>query len=286
MLKNQIKTFLLLALLTALLLGAGQLIGGRSGLIIGMFFALAINFFSYWYGDKIVLAMYKAKEAPRERYPALHKDVEEICKSADIAKPKIYLLPVQASNAFATGRSPSHSSIAVTEGILKQLSRQEFKGVLAHEVSHIKNRDILIATVAATIAGFISYLAFVARYAAIFGGRGGGGSRDDERGNIIGLLALAILAPIAALLIQLAISRSREYIADERGARMLNDPIPLANALLKIDKAAKERPLHCGNEATAHLFIVNPFSAGGFARLFSTHPPIESRIKRLRELKL
>lgn len=286
MLKNQIKTFLLLAALTALLLGIGQVIGGKSGLIIGIFFALTINFLSYLYGDRLILAMYKAKPASKEEYPQLHKDVEEICKSAAIPKPKIYLLPIQASNAFACGRSPAHSSIAVTEGILKQLSREELKGVLAHETSHIRNRDILIATVAAAIAGVISYLAFMARFSAMFGGMGGG-RRDEEGSNILGLLAVAILAPIAALLIQLAISRSREYIADEGGARLLRDPLSLASALLKIDKAAKEKPLQGrGNESTAHLFIVNPFSSRGIVNLFSTHPPIESRVKRLRELKL
>lgn len=279
MLKNQIKTFLLIAVLTALLLGLGQLIGGRSGLIIGLSLALVINFGTYWHGDKLVLRMYKAKPASQVSYPNLHKDIEEICRTARIPKPKIYVVPLPIANAFACGRGGKHSVVAVTEGILKKLDRKELKGVLSHEISHIKNKDILISTIAATIAGVITYIAFMARFAAIFGGMG-----DNREGsNIIGLLVMAIVAPIIALLIQLAISRSREFIADESGAKLLKDPLLLANALLKLEKSAKERPIR-GVEATSHLFIVNPFSARGMAKLFSTHPPVDERVKRLRAI--
>jgi heat shock protein HtpX len=213
----------------------------------------------------------------------LHNDIESVCKTAGIPKPKVYIVPLKIANAFATGRNPKHAAVAVTEGILDKLNREELKGVLAHEISHVKNRDILIATIAATIAGVISYIAMMARYAAMFGG----GDRDRE-GNalgLVGLLIAAIVAPIAALLIQLAISRTREYSADESGAMLLKNGLPLANALLKLEESAKTNPLRKGNTATSHLFIVNPFSAQGFVKLFMTHPPISERVARLRKLK-
>jgi len=283
MFKAQIKTFLLLAILTAVLISLGSLIGGRYGLFIGFALALVMNFGSYWWSDKIVLAMYRAKPASKSEYSSYHKMIEELCKKASIPKPKLFVIPLSISNAFATGRNPEHAAVAVTHGILHSLSNEELKGVLAHELSHIKNRDILIMSIAATIAGVISYVAFMARWAAIFGGFGG----DREGGqNIIGLIAAAIVAPIAALLIQMAISRTREYSADAVGAGLLKSGMPLASALLKLEANAKAKPLAGkGAESTAHLFIVNPFRAGFFTSLFSTHPPVNERVKRLRELK-
>lgn len=280
---NQIKTVLLLGILTAILLGVGYLIGGSTGLLVGLIFSLAMNFFTFFFSDKFVLAIYQAKPADEKKYSWLHADVAEIAKAAGVPKPKVYITPMNISNAFATGRNPKNAVVAVTDGILKNLSRKELKGVLAHEIGHVKNRDILIATVAATIAGVISYVAYMAQFAAFFGG----GRGDDDGGgtNIIGLLLAAIVAPIAAMLIQMAISRSREFIADESGARFLKDPLPLANALLKLESESKKNPLRKGNNATAHLFIVNPFSAQGFAKLFSTHPPMAERVSRLKEMK-
>jgi heat shock protein HtpX len=280
MIKNQIKTVFFLGLLTGLLLFVGYLIGGSSGLTIGLIFALLMNFGSYWFSDKIVLAIYKAKKAEKKEYSELHSIVENLAKEAKIPKPKIYIIPSETSNAFATGRSPKHSAVAVTEGILKILTKEELKGVLGHELAHIKNRDTLIATIAATIAGVISYVAFIARFAAIFGGR------NREGGNIITLLVLAIITPIIATIIQLAISRSREYIADERGAKISKEPKGLASALLKLEKEAHKKPLKKGNQATSSLFIVNPFTAKGFVSLFSTHPRTEERVKRLERMKI
>ncbi|MEM2956373.1 MAG: zinc metalloprotease HtpX [Candidatus Pacearchaeota archaeon] len=280
MFKSYLKTGILLAILTALLLFIGNLIGGYSGLIIAGIFVLLMNFGSYFFSDKIVLWMYHAKPAGKLEYLWLHKIVEELAKKSRLPKPKLYIIPLKISNAFATGRGPKHSAVAVTEGIIRNLSKDELRGVLAHELAHIKNRDVLIMTIAATIAGTISYIASMARWAAIFGT-----GRDNEGNNLISLLVLAIVAPIAALLIQLAISRTREYAADESGARIIGDGIPLANALLKLEEEAKTKPLRAsGYESTAHLFIVNPFR-GGFASLFSTHPPITLRVEKLRKLK-
>ena len=283
MFKSYIKTFILLAVLTALLLFIGKLIGGYNGLIIAGIFVLIMNFASYFFSDKIVLWMYKAKPAGKEEFLWLHKTVEELAKKANLPKPKIYIIPARFSNAFATGRNPKHAVVAVTQGILHNLDKEELKGVISHELSHIKNRDILIMTVAATIAGIISYVASMARWAAIFGGFGG---KDSEGGNnLIGLLVLTIVAPIAALLIQLAISRTREYFADESGAKIMNDGKPLASALLKLEDEAKRKPIRGnGYESTAHLFIVNPFK-GGFVSLFSTHPPVSLRVEKLRKLR-
>ncbi|MBI2109944.1 zinc metalloprotease HtpX [Candidatus Woesearchaeota archaeon] len=279
---NQIKTVLLLGGLSGLLLLIGSLIGGQQGLFIALAFSLLMNFGAYWFSDKIVLAMYRAKEVSRSQAPQLHSIIEEICKKANLPKPKIYIVPTDTPNAFATGRNPKHAAVAATEGILKILNKNELRGVLAHELGHVQNRDILITTIAATIASVISYIAYMARFAAMFGD-----SRNNDRGSsgIIGLLLLSILAPIAALILQLAISRSREYLADETGANTLHDSESLALALEKIERSVKINPLRFGNVATSSLFIVNPFSGQAFIKLFSTHPSTHERAKRLRAMK-
>ncbi len=279
---NQIKTALLLASLTAILLLIGVLLGGQSGLIIAFGLALAMNFFSYWYSDKIVLKLYRAQPAEVSKYPRLHQIVNEIARASKIPKPKIYIVPTETPNAFATGRNQKHAAIAVTKGICDLLSEDELKGVLSHEAAHIKNKDILISTVAATIAGAISFLAIMARWAAIFGGFGG---RGRDRG-IAELLILAIVAPLIALVIRLAISRSREYLADESGAKAIHKPLALAAALEKLEKGAKAHPFKFGNESTSHMFIINPFSKSFFLNLLSTHPPVKERIARLKHLKV
>ena len=278
---NQLKTVLLLGLLTGLLLVAGQLLGGRRGLFIGLIFALVMNFGSYWFSDKIVLRMYRAKLVEEKDDKELYSLVKEVVHLAGLPMPKIYTLPTMNPNAFATGRNPKHSAVAFSEGILQLLNKDELKGVIAHELSHVKNRDTLIATVAATIAGVISYLAFMARWAAIFGGVG----RDRDSGNAFELLALAILTPLIATIIQLAISRGREYLADETGAKTIHNPYALASALQKLHEGVKHNPLRFGNKSAVSLFIVNPFSAKGMMNLFSTHPPMEERIRRLKEMK-
>ncbi len=285
MIKNQIKTVLLLGLLTGLFLALGALLGGRLGLIIGLLFAGGINFFSYWFSDKIVLKMYKAHEADKSKHADLYSMVREITQNAHLPMPKIFVMNSPQANAFATGRNPQHAVVAVTTGILHILNKNELKGVLAHEVGHIKNRDILISSVAATIAGVISYIAMMARWAAIFGGVGG---RDRNGSGIIELLVLAIVAPLMAMIIQFAISRSREYLADETSAKLTKDPFSLASALEKISASVKHHPLkQMGTtEATAHLFISNPFKKGGIVQLFSTHPSTTERVKRLRSMKL
>lgn len=278
---NQIKTVLLLGILTGVLLLIGQLVGGTSGLTIALIFAILMNFGSYWFSDKIVLAMYRAKEVKASQAPKLYKIVKDVATEANVPMPKVYIIPTDAANAFATGRNPKHAAVAATQGILDLLSEKELKGVIAHEIAHVRNRDILIATIAATIAGVISYIAIMARFAAIFGG-----SRDSEgRGNILELLLLAIIAPIAAMIIQFAISRSREYLADETGAKIVKDSSGLATALEKLHASVKQHPLRFGNQATAHMFIVNPFTARGLMSLFSTHPDHNERIKRLNNLQ-
>jgi heat shock protein HtpX len=282
MIPNQIKTILLLGTLTGILLVIGQLIGGTSGLTIAFIFAIVMNIGSYFYSHKLVLKIYKAKEIKKSDNPEIHEMIQEIANNANIPKPKIYLIPSENPNAFATGPNYKKSVVAVTSGILRLLSKEELKGVLAHEIAHIKNRDMLISTIAATIAAVISYVAFMARFAAIFGGM----SRDDNSGGFIELLALAIIAPITAMIIQLAISRSREYIADETGARLLHNPIPLANALEKLEQGAKDHPMRMGGQHTAHMFITNPFRKMHFAKIFSTHPPMKERIKRLKNLQI
>ena len=280
---NVFKTVFFLTLLTLLLIFVGSLIGGRNGMIIAFGLAVLMNFFSYWFSDKIVLMMYHAKEASPQDYPKLHRIVQNLATKDDIPKPKIYIIPIETPNAFATGRSPAHASVAVTEGIMRLLSDDELEGVISHELSHVHNRDTLIMTVVATVAGAIYMLSDMARWAAIFGGSG----RDDDRGrgNIFALLAITILAPIVATLIQLAISRSREYMADEAGAKLCGRPLSLANALRKLYNYSRQIPMQA-NPTTAHLFIVNPLTGGGFTNLFSTHPPIERRIARLEELAI
>jgi heat shock protein HtpX len=280
---NQIKTVMFLGILTGLLLVIGMFFGGRTGLTIALIFAVLINFGMYWFSDRIVLRIYQAKPADRKKFPELFRIVEDVSRKEAIPVPKVYIIPTQHSNAFATGRSPSHASIAFTEGIMGLLSNDELKGVAAHEIAHVKNRDTLISTIAATFAGVISYIAMMARWGAILGGFGG--NRDDGP-NILELVVLGILAPLIATVIQLAISRSREYLADETAARSLRSGEGLAGALRKLESDIKNKPLRAmgTTEATAHLFIANPFTAKGFLKVFSTHPPMEERISRLRKM--
>ncbi len=284
MIKNQIKTALLLGLLTGLFLLLGALIGGQTGLLLGLIFAGGINFFSFWFSDKIVLAIYRAKEADKNQHSKLYEMVRDISMRAKLPMPKIYIVPGQHPNAFATGRSPKKGVVAVTQGIMNLLNDHELKGVLAHEMAHIKNRDTLISTIAAAIAGVISYIAMMARWSAIFGGMGG---RDNNSGNIIELLILAVVAPLMATLIQLAISRSREFIADETGARILKDASGLASALQKLESGISKAPLKAQGttEATAHLFIENPFRGKGIWKMFSTHPTTQERVKKLQAIR-
>ena len=279
--KNQIKTTILLALLTALFLWIGSMFG-RAGFIFALIFVGLMNFGSYWFSSKIVLWMYKAKEAKQSEYPKLYKVVREVAKLTNLPMPKVYVIPSEQSNAFATGRNKKHAVIACTEGILKLMTEEELKGVIAHEFSHIQNRDILISTIAGTIAGIISYVGAMARWSAIFGG-----NRDDNRGgNLISLLVLGIITPLIAVLIQLAISRSREYLADETGARLIKNPHGLASALEKLEEDGKRHPMRFGSPSTAHLFISNPFRSGSFISLFQTHPPMQERVKRLKNMKI
>ena len=285
--KNGIKTVLLLGSLTGLFLLIGALAGGRAGLTVALIFAGGMNFVSYWWSDKIVLWMYRAKSADKKEHAKLYSMIKEIAAKAHLPMPKVYIIDTPQSNAFATGRNPKHAAVAVTAGIMHILDEKELRAVLAHEIGHVKNRDILISTVAATIAGVISYIAIMARWTAIFGGM----NRDNENnggGNVLELLLLAIIAPIMAMVIQLAISRSREYQADETGAHLSKDPLALASALEKIEKNVHNHPFaRMGKtEATAHLFISNPLKASAFLELFSTHPSTENRVKRLKEMKV
>ena len=285
MFKNQLKTVLLLGLLTSIFLVIGAFFGGKTGLLIGLLFALGMNFVSYWWSAKIVLWMYKAKEADTKEYAHLYTIVKEIAHTAGLPMPKVYIVETPQSNAFATGRNPEHAVVAVTTGILQLLTKEELRGVLAHEMGHIKNRDILISTIAATIAGVISYVAMIARWGAIFGGLG----KDGERGNgLLELIVLGIIAPLMAMIIQLAISRSREYLADETGAKLVKDPHALASALEKIEKNVAHHPFQAvgSTQATAHLFIANPFKGGVWLSMFSTHPKTAERCRRLREMKI
>ena len=285
---NTLKTGILMIFLTLLLMVAGYFIGGRVGVTIALIFSLGINFFSYWYSDRIALSMARAKEASREEAPDLHWIVEEQARLAQMPKPKVYIIQSDSPNAFATGRSPNHAAVAATTGIMKLLNKQELTGVIAHEMAHVRNRDTLIMTMAAAIAGAITWIAFMARFAMFFGGMGGGyGRRQGGFGAlipIIGLLVVAIVLPIAALLVRLAISRAREYQADATGARMSKAPWALADALEKLDNGVKRRPMKV-NEGVSHLFIVNPLSGRSMARLFSTHPPMSERVKRLRSMR-
>jgi heat shock protein HtpX len=280
---NTLKTTLLLGLLTGLLMFIGGLIGGQNGIYIAFIFAAVMNFGSYWFSDKIVLRMYHAREATQSEAPELHAMVRELALRAQLPMPRVYIIPDDTPNAFATGRNEHHAVVAVTEGTLRILTKDELEGVLGHELTHIKNKDILIGSIAATIAGAIVMLANMAQWAAIFGV---GRSDDDEGGgsNIISLIVMAVLAPIAASLIQMAISRSREYLADEGGARISGKPLNLAGALEKLSVASRSIPMEA-SPSTAHMFIVNPLTGKSFANLFSTHPPTEERIARLRSMR-
>jgi len=276
---NSIKTVGLMTLLTVLLVLAGDYLGGVGGAQIFFLFALVMNLGSYWFSDKIVLKMYRAQPVTEQQAPELVGVVKKLAREAELPMPKVYITPQQTPNAFATGRNPAHAAVAVTQGILNILSLQELEGVLAHELAHVKNRDILIGTIAATIAGAITMLASIARWTALFGGLGG----DDDDGGAIGAIVMMILAPIAALLIQMAISRSREYQADATGAKICRAPLALANALEKLDAKSRQIPMQA-NPATAHMFIVNPLSGKSLMNLFSTHPPMGERVKRLQEI--
>lgn len=278
---NGLKTLILLSALTALLIWAGDIIGGKDGAVVALIFAGFMNLFAYWFSDKMVLSMYRAKEVTSHEEPRLYNLVKGLAMKAGIPMPRVYIIPQETPNAFATGRNPGHAAVAATSGIMGLMSDEELGGVLAHELAHVKHRDILISSIAATIAGAISYLAYMAQWAAIFGG-----GRSDERGggNIIGLLFMMIVAPLAAMIIQMAISRSREYAADKGGAEISGNPLYLANALRRLGAASGRIPLRVNEataESTAHMFIVNPLKGGGLASLFSTHPPLEERIKRL-----
>ena len=275
---NGLKTALLLGLLSGIVLAIGQYFGGANGLVIGFLFAVVMNFGSYWFSDKIVLRMYRAQEVGAGH--PLHTIVERLSRQAQLPMPKVYIIPDPSPNAFATGRNPSHAAVAATEGILQVLNQNELEGVIAHELAHVKNRDILISSIAATLAAAIMFAARSAQFAAMFGGYGGRGDDRDRGNNPIALLAMIILAPLAAMLIQMAISRSREYSADATGAQIAGTPYGLADALRKIDAVARRVPLDA-NPATAHMFIVKPFSGAGLASLFSSHPPTEKRIAAL-----
>jgi heat shock protein HtpX len=275
---NGIKTAMLLGLMSAVLLALGNWLGGSNGLVIAFAFAAIMNFGSYWFSDKIVLSMYRAQPVGPEH--PLYRIVERLTQRASLPMPKVYIIPDPSPNAFATGRNPSHAAVAATEGILNVLSEHELEGVLAHELAHVKHRDILISSVAATMAAAIMMVARLAHFAALFGGYGGRGDGRDRGNNPIALLAMIILAPLAAMLIQMAISRSREFAADAGGASIAGNPYGLADALRKIDAVSKRVPLDA-NPATAHMFIVKPFSGGGITSLFSSHPPTEARIRAL-----
>lgn len=280
---NTIKTGLLLGALTGLLMLIGGWFGGQQGVVIAFIFAMVMNFGSYWFSDKIVLRMYNAQAVSENEAPALYATVKNLALRASMPMPRVYIIPGDTPNAFATGRNEQHAVVAVTEGILRILGKDELEGVIAHELTHIRNRDILIGSIAATLAGAIVMLANMAQWAAMFGGAG----RDDDEGggsNIVGLILMAILAPIAATLIQMAISRSREYLADAGGAKISGKPYGLAGALEKLSRASQTMPMEA-NPSTAHMFIVNPLTGRSLMNLFSTHPPIEERIARLRSMR-
>ena len=280
---NVLKTFILLAGLTALFMLVGRSLGGQHGMIIALVLAGLMNFFAYWFSDKMALAMSGAQPVSEAEAPELHAIVASLAARAGIPKPRVYIIPTQTPNAFATGRNPEHAAVAVTQGILQILDRDELEGVLAHELAHIKNRDILISSIAAVIAGAISYLAQIAQWGMIFGGMGGSSDDDDGGGSMLGALFMMIVAPIAAMLIQMAISRSREFLADATGAKICSCPMSLAKALKKLEEWNHRMPMNV-NPATAQMYIVNPLTASSFAKLFSTHPPIEERVKRLMEM--
>jgi heat shock protein HtpX len=282
---NRFKTTMLLSLLTVLLVFMGGAIGGQGGMLIAFVMAAVMNFGSYWFSDKIVLRMYGAQEITRDQYPAFYGMVERLAQRAQLPMPKVYIIPDQSPNAFATGRNPQHAAVAATEGIMRILTPEELEGVMAHELGHVKNRDILISTIAATFAGAISMIGSMLQWGAMLGaGRGD----DDEGGGLAGLvgsLAMAILAPIMAMLIQMAVSRSREYLADATGAQICGRPTALASALAKLQNASRAIPMQEATPATAHMFIVNPLTGSSLMSLFSTHPPMEERIARLQAMR-
>jgi heat shock protein HtpX len=279
---NRIKSVMLLATLTALILWVGQTLGGQSGLMLGLIFAAVMNFGAYWWSDQIVLRMYGAQEVSPAQAPELWSIVRELAQRANLPMPRLYIIPEQAPNAFATGRNPENAAVAVTVGLLDMLDRQELAGVLAHELSHVKHRDTLIMTIAGSLAGAMSMIANMAMFSAMFGG--GFSDDDDDGANPIGGLLGVLIAPIAASLIQMAISRSREFMADEEGAHLSRQPLALARALSKLEAWKQRLPMHAGSPATAHLFIVNPFTGGGLINLFSTHPSTQERIERLQAM--
>lgn len=280
---NSIKTFLLLGLLTALILFIGNLAGGRAGLIIALLLAVGVNGYSYWYSDRMVLYSTGAEEVLPGHAPEFYGMIGDLARRTGLPMPRVYVIPEEMPNAFATGRNPENAAVAFTEGILRTLNREEIEGVAAHELAHVQNRDILISTVAATLAGAIMYIAQMAQFAAFFGGFRG---NDDEEGGggMLGLLVAAIVAPVAAMLLQMAVSRSREYLADATAARTVGTPHGLASALGRLDEASRHGKLAGATEATAHMYIVNPLSGGGLSKLFSTHPPMQERIRRLLEM--
>jgi heat shock protein HtpX len=278
---NALKTVFLMTLMTLLFIFVGQLAGGKQGMIIALIFAAVMNLGTYWFSDKIVLSMYRAKPVQEGDNARLYSIVRRASTNAHLPMPKVYVIPTDTPNAFATGRNPQHAAVAVTQGIMRILDEDELEGVLSHEMAHIKNRDILTGSIVATLAGAISMIAMMARWGAIFGGFGG---RDSEnRGGGLGLLIMAIVAPLAALMIQMAISRSREYSADATGAENSHKPLALANALRKLEYASKRIPMEA-KPSTAHLFIVNPLTGKGMSNLFSTHPPIQERVARLEKM--
>ncbi|RIK39776.1 MAG: protease HtpX, partial [Chloroflexi bacterium] len=271
--------------LTGLFLVLGTALGGMSGAIVALVFAAALNFGTYWFSDRLALRMAGAKEVTAEEAPELHAQVAHLAMLARLPMPKVCIIDTETPNAFATGRNPEHAAVAVTTGIQNLLTKDELAGVIAHELAHIRNRDTLIATIVGAVAGAITWIAHMIQFSALFGGLGG---NDEEQGagGMVGALFVAILAPIAAAMIQMAISRSREFQADATGARILGDPLPLARALEKLHEGVARRPLTRGNPATAHFYIVNPFNAAGVSKLFSTHPPVEQRVARLQEMAL
>jgi heat shock protein HtpX len=276
---NTLKTTLLLTGLTVLLMIVGTILGGRGGALIALTLSVVLNFGTYWFGHKIVLSQYDAEEITEDEAPTLHRVVARLAQKANIPKPDVYLIPEQNPNAFATGRNPSNAIIGVTKGLMELLDEDELEGVLAHELSHVVNRDTLISTIAASLAGAIAYLATMARFAAIFGIGG-----RDRNNNILVILVMSIVAPLAATVIQLAISRSREFKADRSGAELCGKPMSLARALQKLENASQKQPMQRGSQETAHLFIVNPLSMEGLKSLFSTHPDVEDRVEELKKM--
>ncbi len=279
---NTLKITFFLTCLTLLMVAMGNAIGGQGGMVIALLLAGGMNFFSYWYSDKIVLKMYKAKEVSETESPVFYRMVKGLAERAGMPMPKVYIIPSESPNAFATGRNPQNAAVAATEGIMRILSAEELEGVMAHELAHVQNRDTLISTIAATFAGAIAMLGNMLQWAAIFGG----GNSDDEEGggSMLGGLAMAFIAPMAAMLIQMAVSRSREYLADASGAKICGNPLALASALNKLQLASQRVPMNEATPATSHMFIVNPLKGASLAKLFSTHPPMEERIARLQAM--